>query len=86
MEPFVPTIVARSGTSAVSALASEAEAETWIGGSAAAAAIKGDGGDCIVLNAWSADTPEGHRVPEALQMDAEAQAAPAGAGDDDAHQ
>ncbi len=44
------------------ALASEAEAETWISGSAAAAAIIGDGGDCIVLNAWSADTPEAHRV------------------------
>lgn len=43
------------------ALASEAEAEAWIKGSAAVAHIKGEG-DCIVLNAWSADTPEAHRV------------------------
>ena len=44
------------------ALASEAEAEAWIMGSAAAARITGEAGDCIVLNAWSADTPEAHRV------------------------
>jgi len=44
------------------ALASEAEAETWISGSAAAANIVGETGDCIVLNAWSADTPAVHRL------------------------
>ncbi len=40
----------------------EAEAEAWITGSPAATLVKGDAGDCIVLNAWSADTPEAHRV------------------------
>jgi hemolysin-activating ACP:hemolysin acyltransferase len=44
------------------ALASEAEAEAWITGSASATLVKGDSGDCIVLNAWSADTPAAHRV------------------------
>jgi hemolysin-activating ACP:hemolysin acyltransferase len=44
------------------ALASKEEAEAWISGSPAAAHIKGEAGDCIVLNAWSADSPEAHRV------------------------
>jgi len=44
------------------ALATEEEAEAWVAGSEAAAIMKGESGDCIVLNAWSADTPEAHRV------------------------
>lgn len=44
------------------ALASGEEAEAWITGSPTATLVKGDAGDCIVLNAWSADTPEAHRV------------------------
>jgi hypothetical protein len=42
--------------------ATEEEAEAWIAGSEAAATMKGEQGDCIVLNAWSADMPEAHRV------------------------
>jgi hemolysin-activating ACP:hemolysin acyltransferase len=44
------------------ALGSREEAEAWITGSATAADVKGVSGDCIILNAWSADTPEAHRV------------------------
>ncbi len=44
------------------ALGTRDEAEAWITGSPTAAMVKGDSGDCIILNAWSADTPEAHRV------------------------
>ena len=44
------------------ALASEAEAEAWMTGRPEAAHIVGDTGDCMVLNAWSADTPEAHQI------------------------
>ncbi len=44
------------------ALASEAEAEAWITGRPEAAQIRGDAGDCLVLNAWSADNPVAHAV------------------------
>lgn len=44
------------------ALASEAEAEAWITGRPEAARIVGDTGDCMVLNAWSADTPAAHQL------------------------
>ncbi|MCB1498985.1 MAG: toxin-activating lysine-acyltransferase [Bauldia sp.] len=44
------------------ALASEAQAEAWMTNHPDAAKIEGSAGDCIVLNAWSADTPEVHRL------------------------
>lgn len=44
------------------ALASKAEAEAWIAGSSAALNASGEAGDCIVLNAWAADSPEVHRM------------------------
>lgn len=44
------------------ALASEAEAEAWINRRPEAAQIVGETGDCIVLNAWSADTPAAHQL------------------------
>ena len=44
------------------ALASEEEAEAWISGRPEAAHIVGETGDCIVLNAWSADTPAAHQL------------------------
>ena len=44
------------------ALASQAEAEAWISGRPEAAQIRGETGDCIVLNAWSADDATAHRV------------------------
>lgn len=44
------------------ALGTKEEAEAWITGGAQTALIKGDTGDCIILNAWSADTTEAHRV------------------------
>ena len=44
------------------ALGSREEAEAWIKGSSQAAQIKGDTGSCIILNAWSADGPEAHRL------------------------
>jgi len=44
------------------ALATEEEAEAWMAGDAAAATVRGEAGDCIVLNAWAAETPEAHRV------------------------
>ena len=44
------------------ALASQEEAEAWITNRPEAARIEGQSGDCIVLNAWSAETPQAHRL------------------------
>ena len=44
------------------ALASREEAEAWIGGRPETAQIRGEAGDCLVLNAWSADSAEAHAV------------------------
>ena len=44
------------------ALGTKEEAEAWISGSELAAQVRGESGECIILNAWSADTPEAHRV------------------------
>jgi hemolysin-activating ACP:hemolysin acyltransferase len=44
------------------ALVSEAEAEAWISGSQAAMSATGEAGDFVVVNAWSAETPQAHSV------------------------
>lgn len=44
------------------ALGNEAEAEAWISGDPTSASILGEVGDCIILNAWSADDAVAHRV------------------------
>lgn len=44
------------------ALGTREEAEAWISGSQLAANVSGETGEYIILNAWSADTPEAHRV------------------------
>lgn len=44
------------------ALATEAEAEAWHGGQSNPATESGKEGDCIVLNAWVASSPEANRL------------------------
>jgi hemolysin-activating ACP:hemolysin acyltransferase len=43
------------------ALGSEAEAEAWASGSPSAQAMEGTTGDCIVLNAWAAESNDINR-------------------------
>jgi len=40
------------------AIMTEAEAEAWVGGGPDATEVSGTSGDCVVINAWSADEPE----------------------------
>lgn len=44
------------------ALGTREEAEAWLAGSREAPPLRGESGDCIVLNTWSADTPAAHRL------------------------
>lgn len=40
----------------------EAEAEAWVNGRPGATEVSGTTGDCIVVNAWAADTPEANQL------------------------
>jgi len=44
------------------ALAGADDAEAWLDGDAGARADGGRTGDCIVVNAWAANSPEAHRL------------------------
>jgi hemolysin-activating ACP:hemolysin acyltransferase len=44
------------------ALMTEAEAEAWVTGTQGATEVSGTIGDCIVVNAWAADTPDANRM------------------------
>lgn len=44
------------------ALMTEAEAEAWVNGRPGATEVSGTTGDCIVVNAWAADTPEANQL------------------------
>jgi hemolysin-activating ACP:hemolysin acyltransferase len=44
------------------ALASAEDAEAWLAGRSTPELEKGNAGDCIILNAWDAATPEANRM------------------------